>query len=111
MEQGNVKPARWPWRLKPSWDEHVPECAVRHLETPGKGIAVHQHSHTPPRDHVALVTSRSGIAGHSGTSPVLLHRRTLAEVLLRRAPKGHAGRWYELTAPDMIACLRTIAYM
>jgi hypothetical protein len=51
-------------------------------------------THTHPRDHVALVTSRSGTFGQPGASPVLLHRRTLAEVLLRRAPKGHAGRWY-----------------
>ena len=54
-----------------------------------------RNTHTYPQTyHVALVNSRSGTAGQPGTSPVLLHRRALPEVLLRGAAKGHACRWY-----------------
>jgi hypothetical protein len=70
---------------------------VGHLERQEK-VSPFTTTHTHPRDHVALVTSRSGIVGQPGASLVLLHRRTLAKVLLRRAAKGHAGRWYGWTA-------------
>ena len=59
-----------------------------------------RNTHTSSQTyHVALVNSWSGTAGQPGTSPVLLHRRALPEVLLRGAAKGHACRWYAATCP------------